>query len=287
MHCELGFGCIDTEFIAPRTWQLRQHWCDSGKTVVERDEFLFANHFYRPAWRYTGNIYQDYRHFYSREGLGLLAIGVGAHAVLANSSLDQDFRDSFQDNAVGSPGAFDWAKVLGETWIVVPAALGLWAVDEWIDRRGWFNHRGWGQDVGGWSRQTCRALLLGAPANYALQVGIGSSRPVDTDGSSRWRPFNDNNGSSGHTFVGAVPFLTAAKRTDNLLLKSALVFGSGLAGYSRIYDDAHFLSQVLLGYYVAVLAVDATELTQQSAFQYRVVPLNVRGGVGIGVEFRR
>ncbi len=255
--------------------------------VVEHDEFLFGDHFYRPAWRITGNIRQDYRHFCSRKSLGLLAIAVGVHAILANTSLDQDFRNSFQDNAVGDPDAFDWAKVLGETWVVVPTALGLWGVDEWIDRRGWFNHRGFPQDIGRWSRQTCRALLVGAPANYALQVVIGSSRPTDTNGSSRWRPFNDNNGSSGHTFVGAVPFLTAAKRTDNLLLKSALILGSGLAGYSRIYDDAHYLSQVLLGYSVAVLAVEATELTQQSPFQYRVVPLNTVGGFGLGVEFRR
>ncbi len=287
MHCEPGFGCTDTQFIAPRFWQLRTRWHDPYRAVVEHNEFLLEDHFYRPAWRYAGNVWQDYRHFYSREGLGLLAIGVGVNAILANTSLDQDFRDSLQDNAVGDPDAFDWAKALGETWVVVPATLGLWAVDEWIDRRGWFNQHGWHQDVGGWARQTCRALLVGAPANYSLQVLIGSSRPTDTDGDSRWRPFHDNNGSSGHAFVGAVPFLTAAKRTDSLLLKSILIFGSGLSGYSRIYDDAHYLSQVLLGYYVAVLAVEATEGTQQSPYQYRVVPINIQGGVGIGVELRR
>jgi hypothetical protein len=183
MHCQLGLGCIDTEFIAPRSWELRRHWWERPySTAVEHDDFLFADHFYRPAWRYTGNICQDYRHFYSRKSLGLLAIAVGGHAILANTSLDQDFRDSFQENAVGDPAAFDWAKVLGETWVVVPAALGLWAADEWIDRRGWFHHRGWNQDVGGWARQTCRALLVGAPANYDMQVGIGASRPTDTNG---------------------------------------------------------------------------------------------------------
>jgi membrane-associated phospholipid phosphatase len=288
MYCELGFGCIDAEFIAPRYWQLRRHWHDPfPKVIVERDGFLFGDHFYRPAWRYTGNVWRDYTYFYAPHSLCVLAMGVGSHAILANTSLDQDFRDWFQDNAVGDTGAFKWAKFLGETWVIVPAAVGLWAIDEWIDRRGWFGHRGPNQDVGGWARQTCRALLVGAPAIWALQVGIGSSRPTDLDGDSRWRPFHDNNGASGHTFAGAVPFLVAAKRTDNLLLKSVLVFGSGLPGYSRLYDDAHYLSQVLLGYCVAALAVEATELTERAAFQYRLVPLDLRGGIGLGVEFRR
>jgi len=123
--------------------------------------------------------------------------------------------------------------------------------------------------------------------NYALQVGIGSSRPRDVEGSFKWNPFNDNNGSSGHAFVGAVPFLVAAKKTDKWLWKSAFILGSGLAGYSRIYDDAHYLSQVLVGYSIAVLAVDATERSSRSDLQYRVVPLNLHGGMGIGVEFRR
>ena len=60
------------------------------------------------------------------------------HSILANTSLDQDFRDSFQDNAVGHPDNFKFAKVFGEAYIVVPAALGLWAIDEFIDRQGWF-----------------------------------------------------------------------------------------------------------------------------------------------------
>jgi membrane-associated phospholipid phosphatase len=91
---------------------------------------------------------------------------------------------------------------------------------------------------------------------------------------------------SGHTFIGAVPFLVAAKRADGFLLKSAYFVGSGLAGYSRINDDAHYLSQVILGWSIAYLSVAATQLTERSHLQYRLVPLTIDGLLGVGVELR-
>ncbi len=84
--------------------------------------------------------------------------------------------------------------------------------------------------------------------------------------------------------MGAVPLLVAVRRTDNLLLKSVFLAGSGLAGFSRLNDDAHYLSQVLLGWSIACLAVQATEWTEQSQVQYRIVPLTIDGFVGVGVE---
>ncbi len=119
-----------------------------------------------------------------------------------------------------------------------------------------------------------------------LQVLIGASRPKEFRG-SKWRPFEDTNGVSGHALVGAVPFLVAAKHSDNRLLRSALVFGSGIAGYSRIYEDKHYLSQALLGWWIAHLAVEATDLTNRSSVQYRLVPIGHQGYAGVGIEFRR
>ena len=134
--------------------------------------------------------------------------------------------------------------------------------------------------------RSLRGLLVGAPVVGFLQVATGGSRPGEADYGSYWRPLNDDNGVSGHSFLGAVPFLVAAKRADGLLLKTAFFVGSGLAGYSRLNDDAHYLSQVLLGWWVAYLSVEATQLTEQSHLQYRLVPLTIDGLVGVGVELR-
>lgn len=46
--------------------------------------------------------------------------------------------------------------------------------------------------------------------------------------------------------MGAVPFLTAAEMTDDARIRPLLYLGSGLAGTSRINDDAHYLDSASL-----------------------------------------
>lgn len=71
------------------------------------------------------------------------------------------------------------------------------------------------------------------------------------------------------------------------MVKAALFAGSGLAGYGRLCDDGHYLSQVMLGWMVAYLAVEATTLTDLEPMRYRLVPLDLHGFYGLGVEIRR
>jgi membrane-associated phospholipid phosphatase len=205
---------------------------------------------------------------------------------LANTTVDQEFRDWFQDNVATSPDTWKFAKLMGEPWIVPAFLLAVWAIDEWAPRYGFFRERLWTPELGYWSRQSIRAMLVGAPVVFSLQYIIGSSRPGEAPYGSEWRPFADNNGVSGHAFVGAVPFLVAAQRADHWFWKATFFAGSGLAGYSRINDDAHYLSQVLLGWSIAYLSVEATRWTEGSQVQYRIVPLTIDGEVGIGVEMR-
>lgn len=276
---------IDDEFIPPRTWTIENVFRrEIQETITERDQALMSDHFYRPLWRGSGDVVQDYCHFYSRDSLRLLALGVGIHAILANTDLDREFQDAVQRNAVGNPGAWQFAKNFGENWTIISLAA-IWAAGRVIDRRSWLDQHH-DRNLDNWAGQSLRAMLVGAPVTGVMQNLIGSSRPSENVG-SRWRPFNDNNGASGHAFVGAVPFLVGAKYTDSVLLKSTLIVASALPAYSRIYDDAHYLSQAALGWWIAYLSVEATELTEQSDLQYRVVPLNLYGVVGIGVEFRR
>jgi len=60
----------------------------------------------------------------------------------------------------------------------------------------------------------------------------GASRP--SEGDSKWRPLKDSNGLSGHAFIGAVPFITAAKMNDNPYIKTILYGFSVLPGLTRI-----------------------------------------------------
>ncbi len=283
-----GQGLVDRNLQASRTWFIQDllHGNKTITTIVEKDRLCLDEYFYEPIWSYAGDLYQDYWYFYSSQSLVCLGLAVGAAAVLANSSLDEDFRTWFQDNVATDPDDWRYAKLSGETWVVASVLLGTWAIDEWAPPYGIFRERLWTPELGDWSRQSLRALLVGVPVIGVLQYATGASRPGESEHGSDWRPFEDHNGVSGHTFIGAVPFLVAAKRADGFLLKSAYFVGSGLAGYSRINDDAHYLSQVILGWSIAYLSVEATQLTERSHLQYRLVPLTIDGLLGVGVELR-
>jgi hypothetical protein len=53
-------------------------------------------------------------------------------------------------------------------------------------------------------------VVVGAPPLYVMQQVTGSSRPGEGSAGSHWHFLNDNNGVSGHAFIGAVPFLAAS-----------------------------------------------------------------------------
>ena len=83
-----------------------------------------------------------------------------------------------------------------------------------------------------------------------------------------------------------MPFIVAAKKCDSLLWKSAWYFGSTLTAYSRVYDDKHYMSQAIMGWWMAYLSVEATEYTERTCRQYRVIPASLGGYPGLSLEYR-
>ena len=112
-----------------------------------------------------------------------------------------------------------------------------------------------------------------------LQKAVGASRPKEDD--SHWRPFNDNNGVSGHSFMGAVPFLAATTMTEHGYVKYPLFLGSMLCGFSRINDNCHYFSQATLGWWVAYLAVSCGEARENGERQVFICPRVFADGMGI------
>ncbi len=160
--CRFGLGCIDEEFISPRQWKL-WHVCRpwSIEHVCEHDERLLDDCFYQPAWRVAGDIYSDYRNFHSRSGLALLGLGIGMHAILANTSLDQQFRDSFQDHAVGDPNALEIGRHLGEIWVTIPLVVATWSLGECLEQESDEGRRRVGQRLNAWGAKPVARCLLG------------------------------------------------------------------------------------------------------------------------------
>jgi hypothetical protein len=98
---------------------------------------------------------------------------------------------------------------------------------------------------------------VGAPALLLLAAATGGDRP--TEGDSNWGAFNNFHGVSGHAYFTAVPFITAAKMSENPYQKAIFYGLSTLTGISRVNDDKHYFSHVALGWYLAYLSCAVVE----------------------------
>lgn len=249
------------------------------KNSMHPDDMGLWEHFRTGTGDQIHRLLADYKNFYLSENILGVGVAVAIVAPIANTHADQGFRDWYQRGAGQSSGANNTAKVFksfGEWQYAVPIYFAF-SLSEHI-----FPDSPTFQTIGLFGNRSLRALAVGAPAVGILQPGLGSGRPYTGD--SHWSPLDYNNGVSGHAFVGAVPFLTAASMTDNYALKALLIAGSFGPAWSRIQSDDHYLSQVLLGWAIAYLAVDAVNLTECQSRCLRVVPVNLPQGVGLGVR---
>jgi len=216
------------------------------------------------------NIKSDYKEFYSKERLIRMGLIFAGGAVLANTDIDQDFQNDYQNN-IRSAATDDFsktAKLFGEGKYLIPISLISAGVASYLndgkDRSG----------VGKWGELTARAYLVGGPTVLMTQLLTGASRPSEDPFKSDWKPFNDSNGVSGHAFIGAVPFLNIAYMNKNMFVKSTAYIASTFAAISRINDNQHYLSQAMLGWYLAwesVDAVNSVELKRASKFRLQPV----------------
>jgi hypothetical protein len=227
---------------------------------------------------------EDYRNFYDCESLVCLTAAFGAGAVMANTGFDTTMQNAWQRGVEPTQLGtfFSGCKDIGEGRYALPifgaaAATGLV-----------FEGNPVGDVVGEWGSRSLRIFVVGAPPLYALQWATGASRPGESSAGSDWKFFDDNNGVSGHAFVGAVPFLAAADMVESPLLKGTLYVCSTFVAFSRMTDDAHYPSQIFLGWYLAwasARAVDATEM-RFAGFEVSVMPVPIGDLGGMAVQTR-
>ena len=222
-------------------------------------------------------VHRDYANYYSGGNLTALTLGLVVAGGLAHAPADEEIRDWYR-RSVRSEATDDLARVvkpLGNGRIVGPAYLGAFLLGKLTD------HTAVGSATEHWAERTMRAMLVGAPPVLALQMAIGASRPYEDN--SYWRPFQDDNGVSGHSFMGAVPFISAAKMTPRGGLKALFYAASTLCGLSRINDDAHYFSQVTLGWWMAYLACGSVDETEEDGRRIELLPVVPLGGEALVV----
>ncbi len=230
-------------------------------------------------------ILTDHQNFYSPESLTLLGAGLVVGGAMANSSADQSLQHAAQ-SAVRNANSDDWfeslhgSKEVGDGVYTLPIFASAWAVGEVIpDSK-------IAKTSGLWGERSLRGFLVGAPPLIALQQLTGGSRPTETGENSEWHPFQDNNGISGHSFMGALPFITAAKMSDRPVFKAGFYAASTIAPLSRVNDNAHYPSQVALGWWMAYLAASAVQATDQPDTRWRFYPYASGQGTGILAEYK-
>jgi hypothetical protein len=225
--------------------------------------------------RITREVSNDYSCFYSRANLRDLTLGIGIAGVLANTSIDREFQEWAQGSLRNedTDEVSESIELLGEGAITIPLYGGAALVGA-ITRGS-----NWDSSPGEWGRRSLRAILVGGPPVLVLQSAIGGSRP--TEDNSRWRPFHDDNGVSGHSFMGAVPFMVAANMAENDSIRYVLYLGSMLCGWSRVNDDLHYLSQAALGWWIAYLSASCTDRAELREREVLIRPAPVAGGIGV------
>jgi len=201
------------------------------------------------------------RRFYAWRNLLRLGAGLIVGALLANMPLDQQVRDWYRAKVhADTSGTLAFAaKQFGEEHLIISCSasavlFGYMAASSPI-----------GAAVGTWGTQMVRALAVVVPPQVVGQRLLGADRPSDKEGlSSHWHFCHSDKGISGHAMLGSLPFLVAAGMSANPVAQTALYACSGMTALSRIDSDSHYLSQALLGWWLAFLAVRVVRASRQA-----------------------
>ena len=245
----------------------------------------FPEAFRQFGQRERERIFTDYSNLYNKNNamnFGVALLGAG---VLANTKMDGNFQNWYgkQVRCDFTNDLSKGAKIFGEGVIFIPVMTA-----SAITYRIWQEKQGLPDcTLGDFTDRTMRGYLVGAPTLLVAQLALGADRP--RHGSSYWQPFKHDHGVSGHAFMGAVPFITAAQMTDKPCVKGVFYALSTLTAWSRVNDDAHYLSQALLGWYLAYLSVRAVSETEGRRALPKgltIFPVCGEGPVGVGVHYQ-
>ncbi|MCA9068590.1 MAG: hypothetical protein KDA84_06690 [Planctomycetaceae bacterium] len=232
------------------------------------------------------NMLSDQSNYYSADSLAKLGAGFLVGGVMANTTIDEGIRRHFQASIRGA-SSDEWFeglranRELGNGLYTLPILTTAWAGGRLFDGQPG------AKPIGDWGERSLRTFVVGAPPMLAMQYLTGASRPGEKTSQSHWEPFQDINGVSGHSFMGAIPFINAAMLTDDPALKTLFYAGSSLAPLSRINDDAHYASQALLGWWMAYVAASAVDATMTGESSWRILPFPDSSVTGIAIEHRR
>jgi len=190
--------------------------------------------------------------------LGAVFLGIG---IMANTGIDRTLSTGWQKGIRShfTDSFFQVPNGIGK-FNYVATYLGTIAIGHWQ------SDTIWGNTLYQWGYRSIRTLLLVGIQDPVYGWLIGNGRPNYGKESSKWKLFNrgGKSGCSGHSFNGAIPFITAAMMTDEPLLKFGFYALSTLPALSRINNNAHFPSQVILAWSLAYLSARSVDMSESA-----------------------
>ena len=213
----------------------------------------------RPITRFFQNFKTDFVHLASPESAALSIAG----ASFASAVHTQDAAVAQWVSTRGSSKYAAVGDVIGTRWVQGGFAVGLWAAGELIDHP---KLRHIGSDL---MRAQVISLLLTSTVKWA----VGRERP---NGETYSFP-------SGHT---SAVFTTAAVLQKHCGWKVgvAAYAVAGFVGWSRVRSSDHWMSDVVMGAAVGMIAARAVVSTHLG--RWVIVPVKTAGGMAVFVTRR-
>jgi membrane-associated phospholipid phosphatase len=214
-----------------------------------------------PTPRHTGikamakGLVTDVTHLPSRENL--FWVGVGAAGALAVHPADQEVT-SYLVDAPWAGKVFAVGSVVGELYVLLPVATTVYIVGRTKDE----------PKVSHVGMDLIRSVALAEGITQALKYTVRRTRPDGT-------PYSFPSGHAADTMA----FATALER--HLGWKGAVpayLFASYVAA-SRLHDNRHYLSDVVFGSTVGIIA--GRTVTRHGREQFPVAVVPVRGGAAV------
>ncbi|MFT5667804.1 MAG: membrane-associated phospholipid phosphatase [Vicingaceae bacterium] len=125
----------------------------------------------------------------------------------------------------------------------------------------------WGEGMASnneWIRTTSNMLAASIAASGLIQTfskaALGRARPSSGDGNSSFKPFwgkNYHSFPSGHTMLSISSSWIMARQVKYVPLKIVFYTIPAVVGWSRLYDNAHWFSDIVLGSALGIASAEA------------------------------
>lgn len=218
--------------------------------------------------------------FQLENGNLLLTLGL-AGAVGLTYSFDGEIRDAVQRNrSHGVDQAADAGAILGNPFLHLGAAALLYGGGILADSPHW-------KEVG---EMLGEALILADGSTLLLKEITGRGRPNATTRKGDFRPFGFKSDydsfPSMHTASSFAVAAVLAQTSESLPVSLASYCAATLVGFSRMNQNKHWASDVLLAAAIGELAGRVATSRHAHSRSYTFIPTALEGGGGLALTGR-